>query len=945
MKHAFSRTLTGQTLWRLALGGALVLLLTSLLGTYVLFRQTEAEATSRLMLRVQERARQAERVLEHSAETHETVRNAFVSQWPQYQDAATLRRFDALMTRYPDGAWRNRREIADGRIHPTGWIARSAALNDDLRRRVVLFYDLSKHFGPGAALRHDNLFFVGLPEEANMGFDPYLYPNWIFDIGEDFTQLHYEWGRLAYEQAAPGAPTRWSMAEIDEVGSTLGPVYTAVTPIHVDGRHVAAVASTLLLNDFLARVLPPHGSEGRYLLFHADGRLLADTAMGERLSRQVGTYRLDQLDGDLPGLLAQAARKAATGHPQSGYGAQSDAYFAVSLIHGPQWYIAAAQPGTLVRDQARGPVLWAAGAGMGVLLSLLALFGLVLRRHVAAPLGELTRAAERVAGGDTGVRLPTTREDELGRLATAFNDMTDKVAQRDATLREDKRRIEEALTSLRLTEERWRAMTENASDVIAVVDARGVFSYVSPPAERMLGHPVDALVGSPARALMHPDDAAELGPRLERPLGKPVQCRARHANGQWRTLEVAASDLRHHPAIQGLVLNVRDVSETLAAEETLARQREALHQSEKLTALGSLLAGVAHELNNPLAVVVGRSIQLESAARSSTERETAGRIRQAAERCARIVKTFLAMARRQDVTRAPTSVNRVITDALEVLAYTLDSSGISVHAALADDLPPVLADADQLGQVFMNLFTNAQQAMSGQAGRRELQVSTHRAAGGHEVQVVVQDSGPGIAPELGARIFEPFFTTKAVGDGTGVGLSVSLGIVQSHGGSMLLAPHAPNRGARFVVSLPAHAPAAAPSLPATAPAATPSAGGPWRVLIVDDEIDIAEILGEIVQHAGHAAVLANSGEQALAQLAAQPFDLVMTDLKMPGMDGPALYRDIEHRHPALARRVIVVTGDTLSSGAHEFLREVRVPVIDKPFTPDEVLACIAAVMR
>src|SRR6218665_2838792 len=140
MKHAFFRTLTGKTLWRLALGGALVLLLTSLLGTYVLFRQTAQEATSRLKLHVRERARLAERVLQHTAETHETVRSAFVSKWQQYQDAATLRRFDALMTRYPDGAWRNRKEISDGRIHPTGWIPRDVPLNDDLRRRVALFY-------------------------------------------------------------------------------------------------------------------------------------------------------------------------------------------------------------------------------------------------------------------------------------------------------------------------------------------------------------------------------------------------------------------------------------------------------------------------------------------------------------------------------------------------------------------------------------------------------------------------------------------------------------------------------------------------------------------------------------------------------------------------------------------------------------------------------------
>ena len=136
-------------------------------------------------------------------------------------------------------------------------------------------------------------------------------------------------------------------------------------------------------------------------------------------------------------------------------------------------------------------------------------------------------------------------------------------------------------------------------------------------------------------------------------------------------------ELDPHPAVLGLVLNVRDVTETAHAEEELARQRDSLHQSEKLSALGGLLAGVAHELNNPLAVVVGRASQLETDAESMADRNTAAKIRQAAERCARIVKTFLAMARRQESVREPVDLNQVINDALDVLTYTLRSGGVT----------------------------------------------------------------------------------------------------------------------------------------------------------------------------------------------------------------------------------------------------------------------------
>jgi len=945
MKPAFLRTVTGKTLLRLALAGAAVLLLASLLGTWLLYRQIEAQELQQLASRVTERARVAERVLGHTVETHAAVLQAFAERWPKMQNAATDQRFETLMARYPDGAWRNRKEVSDGRLFPTGWIHRNAALSADLRRRIVLFYDLSQIYGPGAAMRRDNLFFMGVPEDSNMGYDPYLNPNWIFDIDEKFSHFDFEWGRLGHAPARPGAATRWSQPSVEvETEARFGALFTGVTAMHFEGRQLAAVGTTLLLSEFLARVLPPATSDGRYLIFHPSGALLADTELGERLAPQVGKFKLAALPGDLPASLLAAAGEsgesgAGAASARTGYSRASDAYFALARIEGPGWQVAATLPGALLRQRALRPALWALGAGAGVLLTLLLIFAGVLRRQVAAPLGELTRAAETLAAGDTSVRLPARRDDELGRLAHAFNDMTEKVALRDAALREDKASIEAALTSLRLNEERWRAMTDNASDVIAVVDEAGVFTYVSPSVEKMLGTDAASLLGQSAFDRMHPDDVPKLRPRLLHPSGGATLFRARHADGRWRTLEVVGSDLRQHPALAGLVLNIRDVSETVQAEEALVHQREALHQSEKLSALGGLLAGVAHELNNPLAVVVGRAIQLQSSAASAADRDTASKIRQAAERCARIVKTFLAMARKQAVDRAPTDVNGVIADAIDVLAYTLQSGGVVVDTRLASGLPPVLADADQLTQVFMNLFTNAQQAMAGQGGERRLCVRTNAVPGESRLTVEVSDSGPGVAPDVAGRIFEPFFTTKPVGAGTGVGLSVSLGIVQAHGGTMQLdASH--RGGACFVLSLPTlHGVARAP--------APPSAGRPrgrlLRILVVDDEVEIAEILREILSNAGHHVVLAHDGEEALHRLADGGFDLVLTDLRMPGMDGPALYRQIELRYPQLARRVIAITGDTLGAEVQRFVQTSGVAVIDKPFDADEIIARVDAV--
>ena len=729
--HPFLRTLTGKILLRLAGGGAVVLLLTSVFGTYVLYRQAEEQAMQRLADQVMERARLAQHVLHHTAETVNPLGATPVDAWTPYQSA-----------------------------------------------------------------------------------------------------------------------------------------------------------------DFLIRMLPPPNAEARHLLFMADGQLIADSAVGDDVWKDIGHYPLSRLGGDLPEVLMATASEA-YGDARTGFSPRSDVYFAVARIERAGWYIATAVPGASIRSQAWAPALWAFGLGLGVLLGLLLIFSRVLRRHVAAPLGVLTLAAERLSAGDTGVRLPESRDDELGRLGAAFNHMAGNVAERDAALREDKRQIEMALTSLRMTEERWRAMTDNASDFIAVVNEQGVFRYVSPPVERMLGYTPEEMVGRGALSLLHPDDLDRIRPRLANPTGIPSQFRYRHKDNRWRVLEAVGRNLRDHPAVLGLVLNVRDTG------------------------------------------------QLESDAESMADRNTAAKIRQAAERCARIVKTFLAMARRQESVREPVDLNKVINDALDVLTYTLRSGGVTLELDLAPRLPPVLADADQLGQVFMNLFTNAHQAMAARQGPRVLKITSHAVPDQAKVQVTVTDSGPGISPELRSRIFEPFFTTKAVGEGTGVGLSVSLGIVQSHNGTLRLGEtDAP--GACFVLTMPALRSIAPRTDELAAPAAARDPRHGARILVVDDEVDIAEILRDILTPAGHRITLTHNGLDALRRLDAEPFDLVLTDLKMPCLDGPALYAELSRRHPHLVHRVIAITGDTLGSTAREFVRTSQVPVIDKPFEPSDVLTRVAA---
>jgi len=234
-----------------------------------------------------------------------------------------------------------------------------------------------------------------------------------------------------------------------------------------------------------------------------------------------------------------------------------------------------------------------------------------------------------------------------------------------------------------------------------------------------------------------------------------------------------AKTLRHVAALR----------QARASAAELQRQREALLQAEKMAAFGSLLAGVAHELNNPLSIVLAGALLLQEEAEEAAApglARGAERIRVAAERCARVVRSFLAMARQQEARRRPVVVAAMVDAALELLAYGLRSDGIEVAREIPADLPAVLGDPDQLHQILANLITNARQALEDNPGPRRLRIAA-RVAGG-AVEVSVADNGPGVPAEIRARIFDPFFTTKPAGVGTGIGLAVSRGIAEAHGG-------------------------------------------------------------------------------------------------------------------------------------------------------------------
>jgi two-component system NtrC family sensor kinase len=371
-------------------------------------------------------------------------------------------------------------------------------------------------------------------------------------------------------------------------------------------------------------------------------------------------------------------------------------------------------------------------------------------------------------------------------------------------------------------------------------------------------------------------------------------------------------------------------------------QQEALYQSEKLAAMGSLLSGVAHELNNPLAVVLMHTDLLREELSHSPSIELVDEVTRAAERCTRLVRAFLTLARQHTPERTAVALNSLVTDTVELLAYALRVDNVAVHLDLAEHLPLLWADAHQVQQVITNLITNAHQAMRELSMPRQLTLTTQCDPTRTRVTLTVMDTGPGVPLALQARIFEPFFTTKPVGIGTGLGLSLCRGIIEKHGGTITVSRQ-PGQGAIFCVALPVET--LLPTVPTSPGRDCVSAVPEKSILIIDDEPSIASGLKRLLSRDGYIVETVANGHMALTKLRERSYDLLLSDMRMPEIDGPSLYRTLEQQYPHLLRRVIFLTGDTLNPETKMFLDQSAAPCLTKPCTVAEIRRAIQQVLQ
>jgi PAS domain S-box-containing protein len=483
-----------------------------------------------------------------------------------------------------------------------------------------------------------------------------------------------------------------------------------------------------------------------------------------------------------------------------------------------------------------------------------------------------------------------------------------------------------------LDDETLRTLLDIAPDAIAIVRA-GTVLYMSPTGARMLGYGAARdVVGVSMGDWMHPDDVALAGRRIAevmrggKALDLPQEYRAVTRDGRSIVVEVASVPITYEGAPAVLAF-VRDATERKALERQVA-------ESMRLAALGRLSAGVAHELNNPLTHLVLTVDRLRrSVADTGPDRAAAtiADVRDKLELLAQDVQRMVVIARElrlfaspQASSCGPVPMQEVLEHALESIAATGGAPTATIERRYAD-APPADADPDRLVQVFCNLLRNAFDSLS-EAGTPSPTVTLTLRRAEDRVAVDVANNGPGIPLELRERIFEPFFTTKAYGAGAGLGLAISRSIVQALDGELVLVSDMDRGGTTFTVTLPAWR---SPSAAAVAEGA--SEIGRLRVLVVDDEVSIGSTLGSILEDQ-HEVVVTTSVRGAMAAIAGDPaFDLVLCDVVMPGASGLDFLEQLRAAHPALADRVVFMTGATLGSDQGRALAALANPVVAKPF--------------
>ena len=559
----------------------------------------------------------------------------------------------------------------------------------------------------------------------------------------------------------------------------------------------------------------------------------------------------------------------------------------------------------------------------------------VIKRSITGPIEKTVKVIKRIAegGSDVTERVEVSSEDEVGYLSSAFNNMLDSLHKRDEANRQ-------LFSTVIKSREEWVTTFDAIQNFISIHDKNNRIIKVNMALAKKFNTRPENLLGMTCNELFFGTDSEETRcPHLITAKTGEMAVESFDSNdivlnGTYKfTTFPIVSEAGEVTATVHIINDITD-------EQLL---RDQLMHSEKVSSIGKFVAGIAHELNNPLMGIMGFSqILLDSPGEKSLEspdvKDKLTKIYDESLRTAKIVQNLLTFARAKKIEKSSHNINALIKKTLDMRSHVLKSNNIEVILDLLEDLPDTMVDHFQMQQVFLNVINNAMDAMVEDHSKGRLEISTH--VDGKNIVIVLTDDGPGIPLDNLKKIFDPFFTTKEVGKGTGLGLSIIHGIVIEHGGTIEII--SPDRfGAVVTIKLPISADMSGPQVKKSAQ--NPLKNGflsDKRILVVDDEQSIREALGQVLEAEGMDVTTANDGCAALEELKVKEFDIVITDIKMPEVSGIELHEIIKNDYGSLIDTTIVLTGDVLSEKVKEFLKASGCRYMLKPFNPRDLIELI-----
>lgn len=489
----------------------------------------------------------------------------------------------------------------------------------------------------------------------------------------------------------------------------------------------------------------------------------------------------------------------------------------------------------------------------------------------------------------------------------------------------ERKKAEKALAE---SEERYRNLVENLNDAIFNLDNEGKISYISPIIETMSDYKMEELIGRSFTELVHPDDLPGLVNSYEKTIRgelEPYEFRVLRKSGTYTYVSTSSRPVYKDGELMGISGVLSDITEK-------KRMQEQLLQTEKLSSLGGIISGVAHELNNPLAAIIGNTQLLMRREIPKEIKDKLETIKKESIRSSKIIGGLLSFAREHKSERKMIDINNIIRESCKLREYELRMDNIQFDLDLSDKVEETSADPYQLQQVFVNIINNSHNALKSKKGGRLVIRSYER---NDKIFVEIEDNGPGIPKENIKKVFDPFFTTKEVGEGTGLGLSIVYGIIKKHGGTIYVDSNV-DKGTKVTIELPVIKDFSEEEKVETGRPKKPE--GVKSVLVVEDEDSLREYVSEALLIGGYTVETCSGGEEAIKLLNKNTgFEAIVSDMKMPGLSGQNLYTFVQKECPKLAERMLFITGDVLGKETQNFLKVTGVKFVEKPFTIDELL--------